>query len=357
MGGLRRGLVLVGVVMAVLVQAAGAQVATTTVRDTVYRADGTAAGGMVLVSWSGFTTAAGSAVPAGTTSVTIGAGGLLTVALAPNAGGTPMGSYYTAVFHLDDGSTSREYWVVPVTGAGGGPVTLSAVINSVLPVSVAMQTVSKNYVDTAIAAAVAGGGNAGAITSGTISVARLPLFGASGATHSAGIVPDAGATAGTTRFLREDGTFAVPPGTSSGGSAVGAYLELAPAFSISVAASTTVWIGASNATTTSANSALYYGTVQHNATITGVEYIVDTNGGGGFGSGQTGTFTLFDITTGSTIAGSTATPGINLNTPMVGEATGLSATVAAGDKLQATFTTATGATTRTPMFRVIVYMQ
>jgi hypothetical protein len=142
-----------------------------------------------------------------------------------------------------------------------------------------------------------------------------------------------------------------------GGSAVGAYLELAPAFATSVPASTTVWIGASNATTTSANSALYYSTVQHNATITAIEYIVDTNGLGGFGSGQTGTFTLFDITTGSTIAGSTATPGINLNTPMYGEVTGLSAAVAAGDKLQATFTTAAGTATRAPMFRVIVYMQ
>jgi trimeric autotransporter adhesin len=156
MVGLRRGLTLVGVVMAILVRAACAQVATTTVQDTVYRADGTTAGGTVLVSWSGFTTAAGSAVPTGTTSVTIGTGGLLTVALAPNAGATPMGSYYTAVFHLDDGSTSREYWVIPVTVPGGGTVKLSAIINSVLPASMAMQTVSKNYVDTAIALAVTG---------------------------------------------------------------------------------------------------------------------------------------------------------------------------------------------------------
>jgi trimeric autotransporter adhesin len=156
MVGLRRGLTLVGVVMAILMRAACAQVATTTVRDTVFRADGTTAGGSVLISWSAFTTAAGSAVPTGTTSVTIGAGGLLTVALAPNAGATPMGSYYTAVFHLDDGSTSREYWVIPVTVPGGGPVKLSAIINSVLPASVAMQTVSKNYVDTAIALAVTG---------------------------------------------------------------------------------------------------------------------------------------------------------------------------------------------------------
>ena len=43
---------------------------------------------------------------------------------------------------------------------------------------------------------------------------QLPLpasvFGASGAKHSSGIVPDPGATAGTTRYLREDSTFADP---------------------------------------------------------------------------------------------------------------------------------------------------
>jgi hypothetical protein len=36
---------------------------------------------------------------------------------------------------------------------------------------------------------------------------------ASGSGHAAGAVPDPGATAGTTKFLREDATFAVPPGS------------------------------------------------------------------------------------------------------------------------------------------------
>ncbi len=138
------------------VRTAAAQVATTTVQDTVYSANGTPASGTVLVSWSSFTTAGGQTVPAGNTSATISAGGLLSIALAPNAGATPMGSYYTAVFHLSDGTTSREYWVIPVTVAGGGPVTLAAITNQVLPISVAMQTVSKQYVDQAIAAAATG---------------------------------------------------------------------------------------------------------------------------------------------------------------------------------------------------------
>jgi len=40
-----------------------------------------------------------------------------------------MGSYYTAIFHLNDGTTSREYWVVPVTVPGGGPATLAEINN------------------------------------------------------------------------------------------------------------------------------------------------------------------------------------------------------------------------------------
>lgn len=37
------------------------------------------------------------------------------------------------------------------------------------------------------------------------------VFVASGASHAAGIVPDPGSTAGTTRFLREDAAWAAPP--------------------------------------------------------------------------------------------------------------------------------------------------
>ena len=48
------------------------------------------------------------------------------------------------------------------------------------------------------------------IVSGTMAVARLPLMGASGSGHAAGLVPDAGATAGTARYLREDGTWTQP---------------------------------------------------------------------------------------------------------------------------------------------------
>ena len=228
--------------------AAGSVIATTQVTDTIYLADGTPASGTVIVSWQAFTTAIGQDVPSGTTSATI-TGGALNLQLVPNAGSTPIGTYYTAVYHLNDGSVSREFWVVP---ASQTPVQVSAIKTTVLPSSVAMQTVSKSYVDTAIAAAVSGhpldGSSPFVMRSGdtmtgplvlpgdpTISNqaadkhyvdvtlgADLPVFGASGVSHSKGAVPDPGATAGSTRYLREDGTWVVPAGGGSGGSAGGA---------------------------------------------------------------------------------------------------------------------------------------
>lgn len=48
-----------------------------------------------------------------------------------------------------------------------------------------------------------------------IAAGDLPIFGASGASHAPGAVPDPGATAGTTRYLREDGTWAVPAESSA----------------------------------------------------------------------------------------------------------------------------------------------
>ena len=161
MSGVKRGVTLVFVLLALMTGygvslAAQSPLPTTTVQDTVYNASGAPASGTVLVSWGAFTTSAGAAIPAGTTSASIGSNGALSITLAPNAGATPIGSYYTATFHLSDGTTSRQYWVVPLTVPGGGSAKLAAIQNQVLPTSVAMQTVSKAYVDNAIAAAVTG---------------------------------------------------------------------------------------------------------------------------------------------------------------------------------------------------------
>jgi trimeric autotransporter adhesin len=86
----------------VAASAAAQSAPTTTVQDTVYRADGTPAGGTLLISWSEFTTSGGQAIAAGTTSVTLGAGGALSVALVSNANATPANSVYVVVYQLDD---------------------------------------------------------------------------------------------------------------------------------------------------------------------------------------------------------------------------------------------------------------
>jgi len=130
-----------------------AQVATTPVTDTIYHADGTTATGTVLISWPAFATVSGQQVPAGNTSATIAPDGTLSVHLVSNSGAIPIGTYYTVTYHLDDNSVTRQYWVVPPSTT---PVRVAAIESSVLPVSVAMQTVSKSYVDSSIAAAVAG---------------------------------------------------------------------------------------------------------------------------------------------------------------------------------------------------------
>lgn len=142
-----------GPLLLMLALDATAQVSTTHIEDTIYRADGSVATGTIIISWPAFTTSAGQAVPGGSTSAPIASGGSFTVQLAPNAGATPEGSFYTAVYHLDNGSVSREYWVVPVSQSA---VSVSLVRRTVLPASVAVQTVSKSYVDAQIAAAVTG---------------------------------------------------------------------------------------------------------------------------------------------------------------------------------------------------------
>jgi hypothetical protein len=84
-------------------------IATTTVQGTVYLANGQAGAGTLQVSWPAFTTATNQAVAAGRTNAVIGADGFVSLKLAPNQGATPAGLYYTAVYHLSDGSTSTEY--------------------------------------------------------------------------------------------------------------------------------------------------------------------------------------------------------------------------------------------------------
>ena len=139
--------VTVGVVLALTGVTASGAVNTTTVQGTVYRADGTPASGTVLISWPAFTTADNQAVAAGSLSVPIGANGFVSVNLAPNAGAIPAGSYYTAVYHLNDGTVNPEYWVIPASGTA----TISSVRAKLEPSTVAVQgTVTPAYVQGAL---------------------------------------------------------------------------------------------------------------------------------------------------------------------------------------------------------------
>ena len=117
--------------------------ATTRVSDIVYRADGSVASGVVLISWPAFTAVDGTPVAGGSTNVALGNDGSLNVDLIPNAGAA---AYYTAVFQLDD-MVRTEYWVV-----GATPPTTLAAVRATPGTGVAVPTASKQYVDSAIAA-------------------------------------------------------------------------------------------------------------------------------------------------------------------------------------------------------------
>jgi len=119
---------------------------TTTVSDSVFMADGTPASGTLIVTWPSFTTASGTAIAGGSTNVTLGAGGALTVELVPNAGATPAGVYYTVIYQLGAGQVKTETWVVPTNS----PVDLAAVRNTP-GAGLAGQPASIQYVNSELA--------------------------------------------------------------------------------------------------------------------------------------------------------------------------------------------------------------
>ncbi len=119
------------------------QVPTTLIEDTIYHADGTYASGTLLITWPAFATSTGQAIPAGNLTAQIGANGAVSLSLTPNIGATPAGTYYSVIYHLDDGTVSKEYWVVPnVT-----QTTITAMRSEVMPASIAMQMASQTYIN------------------------------------------------------------------------------------------------------------------------------------------------------------------------------------------------------------------
>ncbi len=135
---------LIGLTLSTTLRAQGP--ALTTISDTVYRADGTAASGTVLISWPSFQTAGGDEVAAGNLAVTIGPQGSFTAQLVPNVGSSPAGTYYVVVFQLDDGTVRTEYWAVPATS----PTTIAAVLTTP-GTGLANLAVTQDYVNAAVA--------------------------------------------------------------------------------------------------------------------------------------------------------------------------------------------------------------
>ena len=119
----------------------------TTVSDTVYRADGSPAAGILLISWPAFTAAGGATVAAGSKSVALGANGSLNVQLSPNVGAAPSGTVYTVTYQLTDGTVKTESWSVGTAS----PETVSAVRTLVGTSSPLGQIATQQYVNAALA--------------------------------------------------------------------------------------------------------------------------------------------------------------------------------------------------------------
>jgi hypothetical protein len=127
--------------------------------------------------------------------------------------------------------SSADYTKLQGIAAGAQPGTVTSValtVPSWLGVSGSPVTTTGTLAVTAVNQnanrVLAGPATGGAATPDfrALVPADLPTMVGSGASHAAGIVPDPGSTAGTTKFLREDATWAVPAGGGGGGTPGGA---------------------------------------------------------------------------------------------------------------------------------------
>lgn len=120
----------------------------------------------------------------------------------------------------------------------GSPVTSSGTI-----AVTAANTTTANFV------LAAPNGSTGALSPRALVPADYPVFIASGGSHTAGAVPDPGASAGSTKFLREDATWAVP---SSAGTVTSVGLSVPSWLTVTgspVTSSGTIAVTATNTTT------------------------------------------------------------------------------------------------------------
>src|SRR5712671_534231 len=192
--------------------------ALTNVVDTIFRADGTEAQGILIITWPAFVEANGTAVAGGALNVTLGANGVLNVALAPNAGANPAGVYYTVVYQLGPGQVRTEYWLVPTNS----PATL-AQVRTTPGSGTATPGASVQYVNTAIASKA--NDNAVVHLSGTETISGSKTFAAppnvpapvaTGDVTNKAYVDSAIATVGAGSFVSTAGGAMTGPLTLSG---------------------------------------------------------------------------------------------------------------------------------------------
>jgi hypothetical protein len=112
-GHLQRWLLFLVVSSVVLRFAYASGPSLTQINDVLFRADGTRAGGTLVISWPAFATSDKQPIAAGTKSVRLGADGTVAISLVPTANSTPAGTVYKIVAKFDDGTSSTEYWSVP----------------------------------------------------------------------------------------------------------------------------------------------------------------------------------------------------------------------------------------------------
>ncbi|WP_157637461.1 hypothetical protein [Burkholderia ubonensis] len=154
-----------------------------------------------------------------------------TGAVSVNTTGFPAGSVplYSVVTNASQASSYLDYRSYQPSATGGGTGTVTSVgltMPSQFTVSnspvTGSGTLTAAWNNQSAAQVLAGpaSGAAAAPTFRALVGSDIPPFTGSGTSHTTGGVPDPGSTAGTTRFLREDSTWAVPPGSGGGGGTV-----------------------------------------------------------------------------------------------------------------------------------------
>ncbi|WP_448167660.1 hypothetical protein [Burkholderia ambifaria] len=138
------------------------------------------------------------------------------------AGQIPLYTIVTGTATVSSYTDKRSYQPSAIAGVGsvtsvgvsmpgiysvaGSPITSSGTI------TVTLNTQSANTVFAGPSSGAAAAPTFRALVGGDI-----PIFGASGSSHAPGGVPDPGSTAGSTKYLCENGTWAVPAGGGGGG--------------------------------------------------------------------------------------------------------------------------------------------